>query len=1692
MVSLELGQHYEQKNKVVKTSVMIEYLDDQFSESWEPLLEPWEFQLQAELDGPPKSAIKVKLQPPEGDDQGAGRNPLNINVTPPLIRKSLALYRNFFPIVYLLIKEGPQSLVPQIWPSHIHTVNLAGSPVLAQVRTLPQSETEVALKLQSIFRGRKERRKLEKLRASGKPLFEQRDAATLISVKSDTPGSARGQSKSVQKTLGRNASLRSAVFEIKSSPKPLPLSVAPAQRLRVTFGKNPIRTLSSFNEAKGSRSLSSKQLLGPSSSSKTTGSKPTGGSTGGGGCGLFKRLFGGKKTAGSPQNRTAGSDETSPLNRGPSEMRIEQDATLMNVCRRGHTQMVSTHPLAHVAYVCEVVASSPSQRMLLIQSPIRIFNYTDRDLDLAFFGGEAPTRMDIPSDLPEKCTAPSTVIGAELPVDPQPYGFAPGNTDTGKASEPNTWKLPKGCFASVPPCLRLSSNTVQFKVRWSEASDQWPSDLYVPGNMENESVRYLNVQGSEKLRMYLHRRECTETSLVVGTGQRVVCADILVLPVFSISNALPIPIETEIVVKDSHGAQNKKKTLVIEAASSTHHYDFDVEGRKVDLSVRMAEYEDSSGKKLKYLSDWSHHVHDVCRPQPRFPSVPPEDEKTILKGAGGHAASELDIRRGDVCIISCPVWFRDWTALTNGLICTDAKGHPFPRAGAYFLLDSSLGDNYLKLTGEVAASDYQVAVSVEEAHKLSEQEAALKIQASFRAKQKTKDMKAGGESDAKPAPPKGHRASVVLPVRLAAGASAVVLKAPKSWKGPHAFPLCVESQPLREVFGSLGPPVQLLTAKPGLMLTSDVRTFVQQVGRPEIVSFQPGQSSPLWLWLDDWRIKVKPDDDDCQWSNEIKCTTTGIHSVAIETTRGSTRAIAVEISDAIRGIISISIRMTSPGLAVSNQAPSITTVHVETDSPVESPHTDSTPKSGPPPHCFVASHDNPAACGWFRPFAKNAHTHTVKLYLASADSAKVPAPIEVNLYDWAVYALLRPQGAHTSQSVPCIRKTQHSQFVRIQVVELKVGHDFVFTQEEVKGVCSECGHHIKRKALLEGLKDGCVKCDPQNNHPGCGTTLHIPAKVTAPSLVRDKIKNVTHALHTRQALHTLTGATDVSEHAQDYDGPLAYFMQIGKWIANTALTITLDVPQVGVSIMSKRKRQELLFVNVEGVFAMVEAPEGALHTHTYDLEVSEVRIDQQIGRDEQRPAIVSSTVVLKNAKNDRNENEQPPALAISVVRPFVTAPALCLKILSCKLEQRWEVVAETKFVNLMFEFAAECLHMIGPIRLLGIQHLLQEFEAASGSPTKSKSQNPMKSKIVKPQASKTQSLIDSGDSPSRAVMDLIEESADNRPAFHPPRAPLILQTDHVAISAIEAKIWTSLRLDQMSFVPPAIARTVQFITMSSAVELTAALVRLEQQELPPHRNSLMELVLIFVKIYTPQLIKTATRILGSSNLGGIAAVPFRLVRGAVGWAGDAALSAVTLGQRDQAKAKIRKKLGRMTPFADPDAINPALQGAPRQRMPRLLLANARVTNYDPLQAEILQKLGIRLSKDLLYSYELCSSPQRLLLVLTLTHLCVCQFLDGEEATGSTGKDKARASVAQGQGDKDPRGAKVKGRWHWCDVVDVDFTRNNGESVMQATVRSGGNEEKLSWPCGSLNAEQCITLSGTVRKLVQQLGSGIVR
>jgi hypothetical protein len=699
------------------------------------------------------------------------------------------------------------------------------------------------------------------------------------------------------------------------------------------------------------------------------------------------------------------------------------------------------------------------------------------------------------------------------------------------------------------------------------------------------------------------------------------------------------------------------------------------------------------------------------------------------------------------------------------------------------------------------------------------------------------------------------------------------------------------------------------------------------------------------------------------WSNEIKCTTTGIHSVALPTnndTPGNARAIAVEISDAVPGTLSISIRATTPGLAVLNNAPAISKVYVETDSPEkEQGNTKASKPAGPPPHCFVALQNDSAPCGWFRPFAKHAETTKVKLYLTHTDSTKIPAPIEVNLYDWSVYAIFKPRGAAIATTVTCIRKSQHSQTVQIEVVELKAYHEIVFSQEEVKGVCSECGHCIKRKTLLDSLKEGVVKCD------SCGALLQIPQQGQHTS-IRDKGVSVLQGVHAAKSF-----ARASVDKMEDHEGPIATFMSIKRWIAWTALTVTLDVPNVGISIMSKRNRQELLYVNVEGVYAMVEAPEGALHTHTYDLEVSEVRIDHQMGRDDQRPAIVSSTVVLDpKGKNTRNEQQQPPALSVSIVRPFVTAPALCLKILQCKLEQRWEVVADTSLVNEIFEFAAECLQIIGPIRLLNPEHLVHEFQSASGTPkvkTKDPQRKSAKSFQKKEKSpSKTQVLINKGEAPSRAIMDMIEEDAELLPEFFPPRAPLILQTDHLTISAIEAKLWTSLRLDQMTFVPMAIARTIQFITMSSSVELTAALVHLTPQELPPSRSSARELLMTFIKIYTPQLIKTATRILGSSNLGGIVAVPFKVVRGAATIVSDTALSAVTLGHRDKAKANIRRKLG-MSPVTEGDATIPALQGAPRQRLPRLLQANARLVSYDRLQAEIMQKLGTELSYDLLYS-----------------------------------------------------------------------------------------------------------------------------
>merc|ERR1712070_1042996 len=108
--------------------------------------------------------------------------------------------------------------------------------------------------------------------------------------------------------------------------------------------------------------------------------------------------------------------------------------------------------------------------------------------------------MDIPEDIPERCTALSALLGNAQPIDSLAYGFLPGTTTSSRGeSKSNVWSLPRGCFASVPPFARTAAGSVQIKLRWSGTSDStWPTEIYAPAQLEHGDVSYYLVSASSK------------------------------------------------------------------------------------------------------------------------------------------------------------------------------------------------------------------------------------------------------------------------------------------------------------------------------------------------------------------------------------------------------------------------------------------------------------------------------------------------------------------------------------------------------------------------------------------------------------------------------------------------------------------------------------------------------------------------------------------------------------------------------------------------------------------------------------------------------------------------------------------------------------------------------------------------------------------------------------------------------------------------------------------------------------------------------------------------------------------------------------------------------------------------------------------------------------------------------------------
>lgn len=145
---------------------------------------------------------------------------------------------------------------------------------------------------------------------------------------------------------------------------------------------------------------------------------------------------------------------------------VEDPVTFDGPCERVVSDQVcvqtSNPNLSQFNYVVQVLVPQPATRLLVVASPLRVFNYTDRDIRLSFQAHDLFPMSFRGEDL-TACTAPAALLGADQPVNveplrlpPSPIGsvdggcFGVGSGDATPRPRASYWPLPRNSVCCVP------------------------------------------------------------------------------------------------------------------------------------------------------------------------------------------------------------------------------------------------------------------------------------------------------------------------------------------------------------------------------------------------------------------------------------------------------------------------------------------------------------------------------------------------------------------------------------------------------------------------------------------------------------------------------------------------------------------------------------------------------------------------------------------------------------------------------------------------------------------------------------------------------------------------------------------------------------------------------------------------------------------------------------------------------------------------------------------------------------------------------------------------------------------------------------------------------------------------------------------------------------------------------------------
>eukprot|EP00439_Symbiodinium_sp_Y106_P084992 s323_g27.t1 len=119
-----------------------------------------------------------------------------------------------------------------------------------------------------------------------------------------------------------------------------------------------------------------------------------------------------------------------------------------------------------------------------------------------------------------------------------------------------------------------------------------------------------------------------------------------------------------------------------------------------------------------------------------------------------------------------------------------------------------------------------------------------------------------------------------------------------------------------------------------------------------------------------------------------------------------------------------------------------------------------------------------------------------------------------------------------------------------------------------------------------------------------------------------------------------------------------------------------------------------------------------------------------------------------------------------------------------------------------------------------------------------------------------------------------------------PSCPRIVQIDALHISSIAVRVWCSIRLDSVRFLPGYVRSAIRLLSLSARFHLDGASVSLPRRRLPPYRGSVNDFLGCLTAEYTVNFLHNVGAVLGRSSVLKLPRVPLKLGGTAVSYVTD--------------------------------------------------------------------------------------------------------------------------------------------------------------------------------------------------------------